>query len=80
VQPCNQRGVVKQGTSPEQATARIVAGAQHEEIRRRVIAKYGFWTKVTKALAKTAWFVQRKQVPYGDRGVIVTFGAVAPPA
>jgi hypothetical protein len=80
VQPCNQRGGVKPGTSPEQATARIVSGAQHEAIRQRVIAKYGFWTKVTKVLAKIGWTLQRKNIPYGDRGVIVTLGAAAPPA
>jgi PPOX class probable F420-dependent enzyme len=79
VQPCSQRGVLKPGTSPEEATARLVTGAQHEEIRQRVIAKYGFWTKVTKALAKFAMALRGKpSFPYGDRGVIVTLGAVPP--
>jgi uncharacterized protein len=76
VQPCNQRGVIKPGTSPEEATARIVTGAQHEAIRQRVVAKYGFMTKVTKFLAKTVMLVRGKpSFPYGDRGVIVTLGA-----
>ncbi len=74
VQPCNQRGVIKAGTSPTEATARIVTGAEHESIRQRVIAKYGIWTKITKMLAKSTWFLQRKSIPYGDRGVIVTPG------
>lgn len=76
VQPCNQRGVIKSGTSPEEATARIVTGAQHEAIRQRVVAKYGFMTKVTKFLAKTVMLIRGKpSYPYGDRGVIVTLGA-----
>jgi uncharacterized protein len=76
VQPCNQRGVVKPGTQPEEASARLVTGAQHEEIRRRVIAKYGFWTKVTKTLAKVVMALRgQPSFPYGDRGVIVTLGA-----
>src|SRR5579871_5912601 len=48
VQPCNMRGVVKPGSSPEEATARIVSGAELDGIRQRVVAKYGFMTKVTK--------------------------------
>jgi len=76
VQPCNQRGVIKPGTSPEEATARIVTGAQHEAIHQRVVAKYGFMTKVTKFLAKTVMLLRGKpSYPYGDRGVIVTLGA-----
>jgi uncharacterized protein len=76
VQPCNQRGVIKPGTSPEEATARIVTGAQHEAIRQRVVAKYGFMTKVTKVIAKIVTLAKGKpSFPYGDRGVIVTLGA-----
>ncbi len=78
VQPCNQRGVIKPGSSATEATARLVTGAEHEAIRQRVIAKYGFMTKVTKVLAKIGGFVQRKPFPYGDRGVIVTLGAASP--
>jgi PPOX class probable F420-dependent enzyme len=79
VQPCNQRGGLKPGTSPEEATAWIVTGAEHEAIRQRVVAKYGFMTKVTKTLAKTVMLVRGKpSFPYGDRGVIVKLGAAAP--
>lgn len=72
VQPCNMRGVVKSGSSPAEATARVVSGAELEDIRRRVVAKYGIWTRLTKFLAKIGGFVTRKPFPYGDRGVIVT--------
>jgi PPOX class probable F420-dependent enzyme len=77
VQPCNMRGVVKEGSSPEEATARIVSGAELDAIRQRVVAKYGFMTKITKLLAKIGGFVTRKPFPYGDRGVIVTPGGTA---
>lgn len=73
VQPCNARGVVNAGSSPVEATARVVSGTELEMIRRKVIAKYGFMTKVAKFFAQLAGFVQRKPFPYGDRGVIITF-------
>jgi uncharacterized protein len=77
IQPCNMRGVVKSGSAPEEATARIVSGAELEAIRRRVIAKYGFMTKFTKMLAQIGGRLKGKPFPYGDRGVIVTPGPAA---
>ena len=50
----------------------MVSGEELEAIRKHVIAKYGFQTKITKLLG-TIWGVLRgKRIPYGDRGVIVT--------
>jgi uncharacterized protein len=72
IQPCNMRGVVKPGSEPVDAVAKLVSGVELESIRQRVVAKYGFWTKVTKVLAKIVGWVRRKPFPYGDRGVIVT--------
>jgi hypothetical protein len=37
-----------------------------------VVAKYGFMTKITRALAKVGGFVKRKDQPYADRAVVVT--------
>jgi uncharacterized protein len=72
VQPSDARGRVKPGSEPVEATARVVSGEELEAIRERVIAKYGFQTKITKVLA-TIWGVLKgKRIPYGDRGVIVT--------
>ena len=60
------------GNGAIEATARVVEGQELEEIRRQVKAKYGFQTKITKALS-TLWGILRgKRIPYGDRGVIVT--------
>ena len=71
-QPCDNRGNVLEGTTPSEGTARLVDGPEYEDIRRRVVAKYGFMTKVTKLLWTINGFVKRQQRPYGDIGVIVT--------
>jgi hypothetical protein len=34
--------------------------------------KYGFATKVTKALARIGGLIKRRHQPYADRGVVVT--------
>ena len=73
VQPCNNRGVATPGSAPQEATARVVSGEQHEVIRQKVVAKYGVFTKFTKFIATTTWRLQGKKIAYGDRGVIVTF-------
>lgn len=72
VQPCDARGTVKDGTSPSEATAELVTGAELDTIRERIVAKYGIWTKVTKVLGKIGGWVRRNPIPYGDRGVVVT--------
>ncbi len=72
VQPCDARGKVADGTSAIDATARLVSGEEMAEIRRKVEAKYGFMTKITKVLGKIGGLIKRNPIPYGDRGVIVT--------
>jgi uncharacterized protein len=74
VQPCDARGRVKAGTTPTQATARMVTGSEYEAIRQRVIAKYGFMTKVTKVLGSLGGIARGKRIPYGDTGVVITPG------
>ena len=72
VQPSDARGRVNPGTEPVEATARVVSGEELEAIRKRVIAKYGFQTKITKVLGIIWGILKGKRIPYGDRGVIVT--------
>lgn len=72
VQPCDARGNTKDGTSPTEATARLVSGDDMAEIRRKVTEKYGFMTKITKLLGKIGGLIKRNPIPYGDRGVIIT--------
>jgi PPOX class probable F420-dependent enzyme len=74
VQPSDARGRVKPGTEPTEATAALVSGADLERIRAAVVAKYGFMTKVTKALGTLGGIVKGKRISYGDRGVVVTPG------
>jgi uncharacterized protein len=72
VQPCNARGKPTPGTEPLEGTARLVDGEEWQAIRGKVVAKYGFATKVTKVLGDIGGFLKRKRIPYGDRGVVVT--------
>lgn len=72
VQPCDARGRVKAQMAPLDATAQIVTGAELELIRARIVAKYGFMTKITKLLGTLGGIVKGKRIPYGDCGVIIT--------
>ena len=72
IQPCDGRGKVKPGTQPTNASARLVTGAELETISQKIVAKYGFMTKLTKLLAKIGGIVKRKPMPYGDTGVVIT--------
>jgi uncharacterized protein len=70
--PCDGRGRVKDGGVVLDATAHLVTGPEFQEIRERVIAKYGLMTKFTKLLGTLVGIAKRKRIPYGDTGVVVT--------
>ncbi len=72
VQPSDARGRVKAGTQPINGTARLVTGPEFKTIQEKVVAKYGFLTKLTKLLGTLGGIIKRKRIPYGDRGVIIT--------
>jgi PPOX class probable F420-dependent enzyme len=72
VQASDARGRVKPGTTPLNGTAVVVTGPERDAIYDKVVAKYGFMTKLTRFLAKVGGFVKRKKQPYADRGVVVT--------
>jgi PPOX class probable F420-dependent enzyme len=72
VQPCNGRGVVKPGSEPIDATARVISGPELEGVRTKVVAKYGFQTKLTKLVATIIMRLKGKRYPYADRGVVIT--------
>jgi uncharacterized protein len=78
VAPSDARGRAKPGTEAVDATAQLVTGAELEEIRKLVVAKYGVMTKFTKLLATTYGVLSRKRMPYGDRGVVVTLARSNP--
>ncbi len=72
VQPCDVRGKPREGSHENEATARVVTGAEYDSISSRVKAKYGIMTSVTKAIGAIGGIVKRKRIPYGDCGVIIT--------
>lgn len=76
LQPSDARGTVKAGSESVDATARVVSsGDPHfAEVQRKIVAKYGFMTKVTKVLNTIGGVVKRKRIPYGDCAVIITVG------
>jgi PPOX class probable F420-dependent enzyme len=45
--PSDARGRVKDGAQTLEGTAQLVQGAELEAIRQKVVAKYGFMTKIT---------------------------------
>ena len=75
IQPCDARGRVKPGSESVDATARLVEGSDLDDIHKRLVAKYGFATKVAKAWGTAAPLLKGKRLPYGDRGVVITLAA-----
>jgi uncharacterized protein len=71
IQPCNMKGDAAPGSQAVETTARIITGPEYDTMRRKIIAKYGFWTKITKFLATTMGTLRRKPFPYGDIGIAV---------
>jgi PPOX class probable F420-dependent enzyme len=72
VQPCDGRGRPKADSVASDATAQLATPDQLAEIRRKIIAKYGFMTKLTKLLNTIGGIVKRKRIGYGDAGVVIT--------
>ena len=74
LQPSDARGKVKAGYAPVTGTAVIVSAgdATYAEVQRKIVAKYGFMTKVTKMLGTIGGIVKRKRIPYGDIAVVVS--------
>jgi uncharacterized protein len=72
VQASNGRGVAKPGSEPIEATARVISGTELEAVRKKIVAKYGFQTKLTKLAATVIGRLKGKPFPYGDRGVVIT--------
>ena len=56
LQPSDARGRLKEGTSPTEATARLVAAGDplFDEVSQKVKAKYGFMTVSRRASAPSA--------------------------
>jgi len=73
LQPSDARGRPKQASEPVAATAVAVTdGPDFDAVQRRIVAKYGAMTKVTRWLARGGAFVKRRPFVYADRVVVVT--------
>ena len=60
-----------------EATARVVRGPEYDEIKAKIVEKYGFMTKLTKFLNGVGNVFKRQNRPYADRAVIVTLTPAA---
>jgi len=75
VVPCNNRGKVADGASPVTGTAQLVSGgAEFDEIRSKVKAKYGVMVPISKFF-NTLGHIGNGPFPYGDTGVIISVDA-----
>ena len=54
---------MRAGTQPTETTAKLVTGAELDQIREKIVAKYGFMTKLTELLATIGGPVKRKRSP-----------------
>jgi uncharacterized protein len=78
LQPCDARGRVKDGSSPVEGTAELVtSGAEFDQLRARVRAKYGFMVPMSRFF-NTLGHLGKGKFPYGDVAVLVTTPATAP--
>ena len=77
VQASDARGRPKDGSELLEATAVVVTGPEHEEIVRKIKAKYGFMTKLTKFLGKVGGIIKRNRIPYADIGIVITLADAA---
>ena len=79
VQAGDSRGRAKPGSSPVTGTAVVVSGPERDAVYAKVVAKYGFMTKITRFLAKVGGWVKRKSQPYADRAVVITLDPASSP-
>ena len=59
VQPCDARGKITEGSAISVGSAVLVTGAELDEIRTKIVAKYGLMTKITKLLGTIGGIVKR---------------------
>lgn len=73
VQPGDNRGRAKPGADSVAATAQVVTeGADFDAVKRRIVAKYGVMTKVSRLLGRVVALVRRRPFAYADRVVVIT--------
>jgi hypothetical protein len=63
---------VKPGAATVEANAHLVTGGEFEDIRGRIVSKYGVMTKFTRLLGTLAGVLRGKRTPYGDHDLVIT--------
>ncbi|MDH4170314.1 MAG: pyridoxamine 5'-phosphate oxidase family protein [Acidimicrobiia bacterium] len=71
LQPCNARGVVQAGTTPQNGSAMMVTGADFETAMAAIKAKYGFQVTVIQGFTALANRLGSKRQP-SDTAMIIT--------
>jgi PPOX class probable F420-dependent enzyme len=70
LQPSNSRGVVTAGSAPLSGTAVLVSGAEYEQVRSLVKAKYGAQFHVMIAMGKVSALFGKSTA--GDSAVVIS--------
>lgn len=73
VSPCDMRGRVKEGAPTASGTAKVVTGADLDDIKAKVKTKYSFAVTMTEGLEKVGRLFGRTPRLY-DRGIVITLG------
>ncbi|MBO0768000.1 MAG: hypothetical protein J2O48_04860, partial [Solirubrobacterales bacterium] len=71
VQGCNATGKKTHGPVYE-GTARVVQGPERDEVHAKIVAKYGFLTRIAQLLGTLTFKLQRKNLSYADSAVVLT--------
>jgi PPOX class probable F420-dependent enzyme len=71
LQPCDQRGHIAHDAAEVTGTAEVVDGAQFNEIKRAIKAKYGMWVTVISAM-NTVRGVFKREETQSNAAIIIT--------
>ena len=71
LQPCDQRGRIAHGAAEVTGIAAVVDGAQFNEVKRAIKAKYGVWVTVISAM-NTVRGVFKQEETQSNAAIIIT--------
>ena len=74
LQPCDQRGNIREGTEKVAGTATVVTGAEMERVRAKIKDKYGFMVTVINTVYKVRRLFSRN-TGASEAAVVITLGA-----
>ncbi|MEM7340315.1 MAG: PPOX class F420-dependent oxidoreductase [Actinomycetota bacterium] len=71
LQPSNSRGTVKDGSSPTEATAVMVSGAEFEAVKAAIVRAYGWQFRLIGLMGTVAGLFGRSNTS-SNAGVVIT--------